>query len=150
VFDELGGFLPALQRVNGSIGSMEDHEFLSRMCRSGRRGRYVPELITRGYLHPERTTKRYHRRWHRGHGHFYAVLNDHGWEGSRWSVFGVPMHLYRRTLGSGVRWAAHMLSGRTDAAFADECELHFFRGFFRQRVRQRRAGAVAGPTRGAA
>jgi len=43
VFDQLGGFLPSLQRVKGSIGSMEDHEFLLRICRGGKCGLYLPD-----------------------------------------------------------------------------------------------------------
>src|SRR5215216_3886035 len=72
VFAELGGFLPSLQRVKGSIGSMEDHEFLLRICRGGKRGLYLPGLITWAGVDPQRMTKAYHRRWHTGHGHFYA------------------------------------------------------------------------------
>jgi glycosyltransferase involved in cell wall biosynthesis len=143
VFDELGGFLPELQRAHGSIGSMEDHEFLSRMCRSGKRGWYTPELVTRGYLHPERATKAYHRRWHAGHGHFYAVHSDRGWEPTKWAPFGVPLHVYRRTLVVSLRWCGHMLAGLPDAAFTDECELHFFRGFFRERRRQWRTSEAS-------
>ena len=37
VFDEVGTFSPHLQRVKNMIGSMEDTEFLLRVCRSGRR-----------------------------------------------------------------------------------------------------------------
>src|SRR6185503_9023824 len=47
VFDELGTFSPDLQRVNDSIGSMEDHEFLFRVCRSGKHGMYLPNMVTK-------------------------------------------------------------------------------------------------------
>jgi glycosyltransferase involved in cell wall biosynthesis len=145
VFDQLGGFLPALQRVQGSIGSMEDHEFLLRICRNGRRGRYVPDLVTWAPVDPERTTKAYHRRWHTGHGSFYAVLNDPEWERSRFSLLGVPGHLYRKTMGHAISWCANVLRGSSDAAFVDECELRFFRGFIRQRQRRRAEQVRPGP-----
>jgi glycosyltransferase involved in cell wall biosynthesis len=130
VFDELGGFLTSLQRVKGSIGSMEDHEFLQRICRSGRRGLYLPDLITWAGVDPERMTKAYHRRWHTGHGHFYAVLNDPEWERSRFQIAGVPSHLYKATAKQAVSWCSKLLRGKTDAAFESECHLRFFVGFF--------------------
>ena len=133
VFEELGGFLPSLQRVKGSIGSMEDHEFLQRICRSGKRGLYLPESITWAGVDPERMTKAYHRRWHTGHGHFYAVLSDPEWERSKFQIGGVPSHLYKETARHAVTWCSKLLSGKRDAAFESECRLRFFYGFLRQR-----------------
>lgn len=134
VFEQLGGFLPSLQRVKGSIGSMEDHEFLQRICRGGKRGLYLPDLITWGPVDPERMTKSYHRRWHTGHGHFYAVLKDPEWEHSKFQLAGVPSHLYKETAVHAVTWCAKLLTGNTSAAFQSECRLRFFYGFFRQRA----------------
>ena len=133
VFEQLGGFLPSLQRVKGSIGSMEDHEFLQRICRGGKRGLYLPDLITWGPVDPERMTKAYHRRWHTGHGHFYAVLNDPEWERSKFQLAGVPSHLYKETAKHAVAWCARLLRGKHDAAFESECRLRFFYGFFQRR-----------------
>jgi glycosyltransferase involved in cell wall biosynthesis len=135
VFEELGGFLPSLQRVKGSIGSMEDHEFLLRICRGGKRGVYLPDSITWAGVDPERMTKAYHRRWHTGHGHFYAVFNDPEWERSSYSLLGVPGHLYKETAKNALLWFCRMLTARTDAAFVNECRLRFFSGFFLQRRR---------------
>lgn len=133
VFQQVGGFLPSLQRVKGSIGSMEDHEFLLRLCRNGKRGLYLPDLVTWAPVDPERMTKDYHRRWHTGHGHFYAVLNDPEWERSRFQIAGVPSHLYKQTAMQAVTWCSKLLRGNRDAAFESECRLRFFYGFFRQR-----------------
>jgi hypothetical protein len=136
VFAEVGGFLTSLQRVKGTIGSMEDHEFLMRMCRSGKRGKYLPDLITWAWVDPERMTKEYHRRWHTGHGHFYAVMNDPEWERSSFRFLGVPGHLYRETVRNAGRWLTNMLSGNGDAAFVSEVRVRFFRGFFKARLKQ--------------
>ena len=133
VFAEVGGFLTSLQRVKGAIGSMEDHEFLMRMCRSGKRGMYLPELIMWAWIDPERLTKDYHRRWHTGHGHFYAVMNDPEWDRSSFRLLGVPGHLYRETARSAVGWVAKVLRGDGDGAFENECKVRFFRGFFKAR-----------------
>jgi glycosyltransferase involved in cell wall biosynthesis len=133
VFAEVGGFLTSLQRVKGGIGSMEDHELLMRVCRSGKRGKYLPDLITWAWVDPERTTKAYHRRWHAGHGHFYAVMNDPEWERSSFRLLGVPGHLYRETAKNVLSWAKRMIAGRGDAAFENECRVRFFRGFLQAR-----------------
>lgn len=142
VFDQVGKFLPELQRVKGGIGSMEDHEFLLRMCRSGKRGMYLPELITRAPVDPERMTKAYHRRWHRGHGRFYAIMRDSAWEHSKFQLAGVPSHMYKETARQAVLWCSRVLSGDPDAAFASECQLRFFYGFFTERRRKRSSGGA--------
>jgi GT2 family glycosyltransferase len=136
VFQELGGFSPAVQRVKGGIGSMEDHELVVRMCRSGRWGLYLPGLIAWASVGSERMTKAYHRRWHTGHGHFYGLLNDPEWERARFRLAGVPSHVYRETAKQAVAWCSRVLRGDIDAAFESECRLRFFYGFVRQRHRR--------------
>jgi len=136
VFEETGMFLPDLQRVKNMIGSMEDHEFLLRVCRSGKQGIYTPRMIATTHIDTERLTKAYHRRWHTGHGHFYAVLADPDWERSKFRLAGVPAHLFKETATNALLWCGRVLRGKTDAAFVNECRLRFFSGFFRQRRRQ--------------
>src|SRR5687767_16070 len=136
VFDEVGMFSPDLQRVGDGIGSMEDHEFLLRVCRSGREGKYLPSMVAQAPVDIGRLTKEYHRRWHTGHGHFYAVMQDPEWERSKFYLMGVPSHLYKETVTKAVTWLSKILRGNADAAFADECCLRFFYGFYRQRKRQ--------------
>lgn len=136
VFDEVGAFSPHLQRVKNMIGSMEDTEFLLRVCRSGRQGLYSPQMIARAPVEVERLSKTYHRRWHTGHGHFYAVMRDPDWERSSFRLAGVPGHLYKQTLTHALKWLTTSATGNTNAAFTHECRLRFFRGFIRQRRRQ--------------
>lgn len=136
VFDEVGTFSPHLQRVKNMIGSMEDTEFLLRVCRSGRQGLYSPRMIARAPVEVERLSKTYHRRWHTGHGHFYAVMSDPDWERSSFRLAGVPGHLYKQTFTHALKWLTTRATGNTDAAFTHECHLRFFRGFVRQRRRQ--------------
>jgi glycosyltransferase involved in cell wall biosynthesis len=136
VFEAAGGFLPNLQRVKNRIGSLEDHEFILRVCRSGKRGLYLPGMIAMGAVETERLSKAYHRRWHTGHGHFYAVLRDAEWERSKFSLLGVPGHLYRETAANAVKWFTSAVRGDDAGAFASECRLRFFYGFLRQRARR--------------
>jgi glycosyltransferase involved in cell wall biosynthesis len=137
VFAKHGEFSAAVQRAGDSIGSLEDHEFLTRLLRAGVTGLYVPEMIVDAYVGSERMTKDYHRRWHTGHGHFYAVMNDPDWERSSYRLLGVPGHLYRETAKNAFVWFSRVITGKTDAAFINECRLRFFRGFFRQRTSTR-------------
>jgi glucosyl-dolichyl phosphate glucuronosyltransferase len=136
VFDEVGTFSPHLQRVKNAIGSMEDTEFLLRVCRSGRKGMYLPQMVARAPVDSERLSKDYHRRWHTGHGHFYAVMGDPEWERSSFRLAGVPGHLYKQTASHALNWLTSTLTANADAAFTHECRLRFFNGFFRQRRRQ--------------
>jgi glucosyl-dolichyl phosphate glucuronosyltransferase len=137
VFLEVGTFSSALQRVKGGIGSMEDHEFLLRVWRSGKRGMYVPDLIATTHVTKERMTKRYHRRWRTGHGRFYAIMRDSEWEQTlKLRLFDVPAHLYRQTALDAIAWLKSTLGGKPDEAFLHERQLRFFAGFFLQRQRE--------------
>src|SRR5687767_29625 len=74
VFDLVGLFTPALGRVKDGIGSTEDHDMQLRAWRAGMRGLYVPGLRAVADVTPDRLTKHYHRRWHRGHGRHCAMM----------------------------------------------------------------------------
>jgi glycosyltransferase involved in cell wall biosynthesis len=145
--DRLGGFSPAVQRVKDGIGSIEDHEFLTRLWNAGGRARYVPEIVVMAPVDPARLHKRYHRRWHFGHGHFYALLRAPNIEQSAAGrLFDVPGNLYRQFLIDAVVWLRLILTGHLDRAFANETRMRFFWGFFETRRRQHlhaSAGAVA-------
>jgi hypothetical protein len=90
-------------------------------------------LITMAAVEPERMTKSYHRRWHKGHGRFYAIMHDPEWERSKFQLAGVPSHLYKETARHAIGWCSRVLTGNTDAAFESECHLRFFHGFFSER-----------------
>jgi glycosyltransferase involved in cell wall biosynthesis len=144
VFEKHGGFSADVQRAGDNIGSLEDHEYLTRLFRAGVSGLYIPEMIVDAYVGIDRMTKTYHRRWHMGHGHFYAIMNDPEWERSSFRVAGVPGHLYRETAKNVLVWFSRMLNGNSDEAFVNECRLRFFQGFFKQRTRM--SGPI-GPNR---
>jgi glucosyl-dolichyl phosphate glucuronosyltransferase len=138
VFNDVGYFDPKLQRVKDSIGSMEDHEFLLRLKRADKRIMYVPSLVVHSHVFPERLTKSYHRRWHVGHGRFYAVMRASDFEASNAKLFNVPGHLYRSALSSLYRRVRYRLKNRPDLEFQYQTDLDFFWGFFRQRIADRR------------
>lgn len=135
-FDRVGFFSPDLQRVKDGIGSMEDLELQIRAWHAGRQGLYLPELVVTAEVPPERLLKSYHRRWHTGHGHFYAIMRFEDLERSnKRPLFGVPAHLYRQMIGDAAAWLKHWMLGQEDDAFAHETRLRFFAGFFRKRRR---------------
>jgi glucosyl-dolichyl phosphate glucuronosyltransferase len=138
--DEVGWFRPELQRVRDGIGSMEDHELLERMARAGKRGLYAPEIVVWADVPEARMTRSYHRRWHRGHGKFYAISRSAAFEQTdAGRLFDVPAHLYRQAASDGVGWLKHTLCGQTAEAFARESRLWFFLGFVKERRREYRS-----------
>ena len=121
---------------------MEDHELLIRLWNDRGQGLYVPELVVRSEVADERLTKRYHRRWHLGHGRFYAIARVEEMEGSRWGwLFDVPAHMYKQAALAVVGWLRQRVKGDRDRAFVHETDLLFFAGFFRRRYEEfRRRG----------
>jgi glucosyl-dolichyl phosphate glucuronosyltransferase len=140
VFAKVGTFQPELQRVKNSIGSMEDQEFQLRLMNAQKNLMYVPELVVHAHVFPERLTKDYHRRWHRGHGYFYAVMRDDDFErSSKLRVLDVPAHVYRRALSEAYLWIKYSLRNEPELEFEHEFQLIFLWGFFRRRVADRRS-----------
>jgi glycosyltransferase involved in cell wall biosynthesis len=142
---EIGCFHPQLQRVQDSIGSMEDHELLIRLWKAKRQGLYVPQLVATSEIVVDRLKKRYHRRWHLGHGRFHAMARLEEVERtSNGRLFDVAAHMYRQAALDAVGWLANQARGRPDRAFANETALWFFFGFLRQRYSEFQRGADSG------
>jgi glucosyl-dolichyl phosphate glucuronosyltransferase len=132
--DSLGLFAPDLQRVKDNIGSMEDLDLQLRAWQAGMQGLYIPELVATTEIPPARLTREYHRRWHTGQGHFYALLRLKEMEESdKQRLFDLPAHLYKQSVMDVIGWLKHKLSRDSDGAFACETRLRFFVGFFRTR-----------------
>jgi glycosyltransferase involved in cell wall biosynthesis len=137
VFKQVGLFGTELQRVHDGIGSMEDHEWLMRFWAAGREAMYVPELNAITDVPLRRMTRRYHRRWHSGHGHYFALVRDRVFEASKAGrLFDVPAHAYRTAMSDAVSWLGRLLRGDTAGAFLFETRLRFFGGYFRTRVKE--------------
>ena len=135
VFSRVGLFSPAVQRVKDGIGSTEDHEFLLRLYAAGGRARYVPDLVVTTEIPCDRLTRAYHRRWHRGHGRFHAVMRTREMERTtRGRVLGVPAHLFRAAASDAAAWVKLKMRGEAAEAFARETRLWFFSGFVRERA----------------
>jgi glycosyltransferase involved in cell wall biosynthesis len=137
LIDRVGGFSTRLQRVKDGIGSLEDDEWIRRVWQSGACALYVPDLVAHTVVPSSRLTRGYHRRWHSGHGRFYAQLRAAEFERtSAGPILGVPAHVYRSAIVTAGSWMASVLAGRSDDAFTHEVRLRFLRGFLSQRVRE--------------
>ena len=133
-FEKVGLFKTDFQRVKNAIGSLEDHEMLLRLWHANSCGLYLPLLVVTAEIEPERLEKQYHRRWHAGHGRFYAALHSDEVERTKFGkIFGVPAHLYRRAVRDAWGWTLCNIRNRPDLAFGHEVQLHYFGGFFRRR-----------------
>lgn len=132
VFDRIGGFSPEVQRVKNGIGSTEDHEFLRRLYAAGGAALYLPDAVVTTEVPQARMTRAYHRRWHRGHGRFHALMRTLDVERAR-AILGVPLHLIRRFLQDAIAWGRSWLAGDAARAFAVETRLWFLSGYVTER-----------------
>jgi len=129
-------FEPSMQRVKDSIGSMEDHELLMRLLKADRQGLYAPDVVVTTDIPASRLSKEYHRRWHRGHGHFFAIGRFEDLEPSKTGrLFDVPAHMYRQAAIDTIQWLRTIVRGDLNAAFTYELRLMFFAGFVRTRYK---------------
>jgi GT2 family glycosyltransferase len=133
MFDRVGVFSPHVQRVKDDIGSTEDHEFLVRMYAAGGKALYVPDALVTTRVPPERMTREYHRRWHRGHGRFHAVMEGAELQQAPRRLFGVPAHLIRSAVTDTGAWLRGIVSRDASSTFAAETRLWFFSGFLKER-----------------
>jgi len=150
LFDAVGLFAPELQRVKDSIGSMEDHELLTRCWRAGKQGLYVPSLLANTNVPANRMTKEYHRRWHRGHGVFCAMMrfiedtDQNGRYIGKYSadesvtLFGVPAFLFRQIADEGRKWMLTSFRRQPALAFRHENNMRFLVSYSGTRYRQER------------
>jgi hypothetical protein len=137
VFELVGPFGIDFQRVKDGIGSLEDHEFLLRLFREKRHGMYDPRIRIHAEVQPNRLDRSYHRRWHAGHGRYFALMRAEDMEQSSFgTLYGVPAHLYRQALADVVGWIGARMRRQDARAFRHELRLRFFGGFFGERRRE--------------
>ena len=129
VFERIGTFSPSVQRVKEGIGSTEDHELLARLYEAGGRMLYQPKLLVMARVPGDRCDRSYHRRWHEGHGRFYALMRLPEMERARVTPFGVPGHLLREAAQTCGSWARSAAVADWDRAFLAELRLRFLKGF---------------------
>ncbi|NUO36997.1 MAG: glycosyltransferase family 2 protein [Gemmatimonadaceae bacterium] len=129
----VGGYDSRLAVSGDRIGGVEDIELLQRLWAAGCYGVYLPEVRFEHKVQSHRTTRAYHRRWHRGHGASYAMMRDPAMEQSRARLFDVPVHLYRDAVRSLFAAPLLRLKGDVPGAFAAMTRVAFAAGFIEAR-----------------
>ena len=132
--DAVGGYRTALGVSKDLIGGVEDLEILQRLWKSGRKGIYLPDISFQHKVPANRLTMAYHRRWHTGHGRFYARLRDEQFERSKARLFDVPLHVFRQAGNAALAWAKWQLLRRPREAFTEETKLRFLFGYLSERL----------------
>ncbi len=136
VFDRIGMFAPHVQAMGREVAT-EDHELLLRLWRAGDQGLYWPHLTATADIVAERMRPAYHRRWHRRHGRFSAIMHDEDMEQTKLVRFlGVPAHLYRRVASDLTGLISQTVCRRRAQALAHEFGLWFCLGFLIARWRE--------------
>ncbi len=122
VFDRVGLFSASLGRVKDGIGSTEDHDMQLRAWKAGIHGLYVPAIVVTAEVTPDRLEKKYHRRWHQGHGRHCAMmrlrelvpedLGPMGEPDDIVTLFGSPAFVYADLIRTVVLWLQAVLRRR--------------------------------------
>lgn len=134
-----GGFRDDLGVMGNQMGSTEDAELIQRLIATGRKGLYWPELLLHHHAPSNRMTREYYRRWHFGHGGYYAQWRNVEVESSRFRILDVPGHIFRQMLRDVGNLIYNYLIGDSKATFALQLRLCFSHGFIRRRWAQHRA-----------
>jgi glycosyltransferase involved in cell wall biosynthesis len=129
----VGGYRTELGLRPGQLGGVEDVDVYTRLVRAGRCGIYVPEVVVYHKIDAQKLTKKYHRKWHTGHGRYYADMRLPSYEQSHLRIFDVPGHIYRQAAVGTLKWFNQTLRGDRDHAFSHELQVRFCFGFVRQR-----------------
>ena len=131
---KLGGFQGHLgPRRDYRLLSGEDEELYYRLVEAEAKGGYLPELVVRHYLHPERLQKRYYRAWTFWNGVSRAqILRSRPDPVPH--IFGVPRYLYgRAVLGLAGRIAASFRPASARQRLTSELPLWHLAGYLRGR-----------------
>jgi glycosyltransferase involved in cell wall biosynthesis len=109
----------------------EDTDMYHRLLAAGAKGVYVPDLIIYHYIHPDRLTKRYFRRWHFWRGVSSGLLDRRQPQPTPY-MLGVPRYLCGSAARASLRMLPGMVGFRKDPAglFGDELKVIDLFGFF--------------------
>jgi glycosyltransferase involved in cell wall biosynthesis len=147
VFERTGLFRPEMGRIKDGIGSTEDHELQLRVYQQGGQGMYVPDIIMFTEVPADRLKKSYHRRWHKGHGKYCAMMNIGEMidkdgrllrekpEGIR-TLFGTPGFLYRELMAESARFLGATLCRCESKSLQYENKIRYLVSYIQKRYEQ--------------
>lgn len=141
VLDRIGGWNPALGKLQGTLRTGEDHEFALRMTAAGFRGVYEPTACVRHRVPADRLQKPYFERWFYDNGVIVAGLED-AYPTTRHYVFNTPRYRWREALGNLWLTARGLTSRDEKRSTAGLMRLRWFAGYASARWSSRRRAAV--------
>jgi glycosyltransferase involved in cell wall biosynthesis len=102
-------------RPERRLGSCEDEDMYWRLIDAGARGRYLPDLIVRHHVHPDRLRKAYYRSWCFWNGASKGVMSRARPVRAP-AIAGVPRYVYGEALFGLLQWLRAWLPGGSPAA----------------------------------
>ncbi|HXH05509.1 MAG TPA: glycosyltransferase family 2 protein [Vicinamibacterales bacterium] len=141
--ERVGGWDPALGKLEGTLRTGEDHDLFCRMLAAGLTGVYEPAAVVHHRVPADRLRRGYFRRWFYGNGAVTASLDRRYMPGLP-RLLGVPRYLWRQAAADLIAFAAGTLAGDAPRAAAGEMRLAWFAGYLRA-AWSRRGDRPAGP-----
>ena len=131
ILNRLGPYADDLGRNGARTLADEDTDMYQRLLAVGARGLYLPDLIIYHYMHPERLTKKYFRKWHFWRGTSSAILDKRSPKEAAYFL-GIPRYLYGCAARAFLRILQRTISRQNDphTKFADELRIWDLAGFF--------------------
>lgn len=126
-----GGFVTHLGKVRGTLLSGEDAELCRRVQAAGLGAIYAPDATVDHWVPADRMRLGYFLSWFFWSGITNAALDGtgepHAFRGR--SLFGVPLHLFKRLVASAAISAGALAVGRPDAAVERLVDVAFVAGY---------------------
>jgi glycosyltransferase involved in cell wall biosynthesis len=138
VVERVGGWNPALGKLDGTLRTGEDHEFALKMFDAGLTGVYEPRAEVAHRVPADRLRRSYFRQWFAENGAIEAGLEIDHPTTSRY-IMDVPAYLWRAAAGDVVLALCAMLSVNRARLAAAEMRLVWFVGYVRARRSRPRA-----------
>ena len=131
ILDRVGPYAEDLGRQGDRALADEDTDMYQRLLAIGARGMYLPDLVIYHYIHPERLTKRYFRKWHFWRGTSSGLLDKKRPKEVAY-LLGIPRYLFGSAARASFRILRRTMTAQGDAKtnFADELQLWDLAGFF--------------------
>jgi len=136
VLDRVGGWNPALGKLQGTLRTGEDHELSLKMIEAGFIGVYEPGACVQHRVPSDRLRFSYFQRWYYENGAIEAGLEQDYPSTTRY-LLSIPRYLWRQLIADAVAMLLGIVTFDIRRAAAGELRLAWFAGYLRARWRAR-------------
>jgi glucosyl-dolichyl phosphate glucuronosyltransferase len=147
VFDRVGGWNPDLGKLQGTLRTGEDHEFMLKMVAAGFTGVYEPAATVRHRVPADRLQMRYFRRWFWDNGVIQVGFERQYPTTTRY-LLGTPRYLWSECARELFATAWAVVTWNAARACAGLARLAWFGGYLRGLWKHSRSG-IPGSARSA-